>query len=49
MDEKLRGGKPPKKAPDGTQLYTKEQIEAMTPEEINKNWDAVQASMKKMS
>ena len=49
VDEKLRGGKPPKKAPDGTQLYTKEQIEAMTPEEINKNWDAVQASMKKMS
>ena len=49
VDEKLKGGKPPKKAPDGTQIYTKEQIAAMTPEEINKNWDAVQASMKKMS
>lgn len=46
VDEKLRGGKAPKKAPDGAQLYTKEQIAAMTPEEINKNWDAVQASMK---
>lgn len=46
VDEKLRGGKAPKKAPDGAQHYTKEQIVAMTPEEINKNWDAVQASMK---
>lgn len=49
VDEKLRGGKPPKQAPDGTLIYTKEQISAMTPEEINKNWDAVQASMKKMN
>lgn len=49
VDEKLKGGRPPKKAPDGTATYTKEQIAAMTPEEINKNWDAVQASMRNMS
>ena len=46
VDEKLRGGNPPKKAPVSGQTFTKEQIAAMTPEEINKNWDAVQASMK---
>lgn len=46
VDEKLRGGNPPKKAQGAAQVFTKEQIAAMTPEEINKNWDAVQASMK---
>lgn len=49
VDEKLKGGKPPKKAPDGSQIFTKEQIAAMTPDEINKNWDSVQESMKKFS
>lgn len=29
----------------GQKLYSKAELEAMTPEEVNKNWDAVQASM----
>lgn len=45
VDDKLKGKDPMKKAPEGTS-FTKEQIAKMTPEEINKNWDAVQASMK---
>lgn len=45
VENRLQGGKPPKAA-GTTQTYTKEQIAAMTPDEINKNWDAVQASMK---
>lgn len=45
VNDRLTGGKPPKKA-DGTTAYTMDQIKAMTPEEINKNWDAVQAAMK---
>ena len=49
VEEKLRGGTPPKKAPDSSQMFTKEQIEAMSPDEINKNWEAVQASLKKMN
>lgn len=49
VDEKLKGGKAPKKAPDGTVSYTKEQIANMTPDEINKNWDAVQASLSKIN
>ena len=48
VSEKLTGGKPLKKAPDDTQIFSKEQISAMSAEEINKNWDAVQASMKKL-
>lgn len=46
VEERLKGGKPPKKAPDGSTAFTKEQVNAMTPEEINKNWDAVSESMK---
>lgn len=47
VEDKLRGGNPPKKAPQGTQTtYTVEQIKAMSPDEVNKNWDAIQASMK---
>lgn len=49
VDEKLRGGKTPKKAPEGTQIFTKEQITAMSPDEINKNWASVQESMKNFS
>ena len=49
VEEQLKGGRPPKKAPEGTQLFTKAQIQAMTPEEINSNWDAVKASMKELS
>lgn len=33
------------KAAGGGRLYSKAELEAMTPEQINKNWDAVQASM----
>lgn len=44
VEKKLTGGNPPKKG--GTKAtYTMEQIKAMTPEEINANWEAVQASM----
>lgn len=46
VEEKLKGGSPMKKAPEQGNAFTKEQISAMSPEEINKNWDAVQASLK---
>lgn len=45
VNDRLAGGKPPKKA-DNQTAYTLDQIKAMSPEEINKNWDAVQAAMK---
>lgn len=45
VQERLVGGKPPKKADDKA-AYTMDQIKAMTPDEINKNWDAVQEAMK---
>ena len=45
VTERLAGGKPPKKADDKA-AYTMDQIKAMSPDEINKNWDAVQAAMK---
>lgn len=45
VEDRLSGGKPPKKADDKA-AYTMEQIKAMSPDEINKNWDAVQAAMK---
>ena len=41
-----QGGKPPKAAPEGGKLYTREELKAMTPAEINANWDSVQASLK---
>ena len=44
VNDRLSGGKPPKKAGDHA-AYTMEQIKAMSPAEINKNWDAVQAAM----
>lgn len=44
VEEKLKGGTPPKKAPQGLS-FTKEQVEAMTPEEINENWDYISQSM----
>lgn len=44
VKEQLTGGKPPKKAGDKA-VYTMEQIKAMSADEINKNWDAVQAAM----
>ena len=45
VNDRLAGGKPPKKAPEGS-VFTMDQISKMSPEEINKNWDAVQAAMK---
>lgn len=44
VQEQLKGGVPPKKAPQGMS-FTKEQVAAMTPEEINENWDAISQSM----
>lgn len=44
VEEKLKGGVPPKKAPQGTS-FTREQVEGMSPEEINKNWDSISQSM----
>ena len=45
VTDRLAGGKPPKKA-DGATAYTMDQIRNMSADEINKNWDAVQAAMK---
>lgn len=45
VTERLAGGKPPKKADDKA-AYTMDQIKAMSQDEINQNWDAVQAAMK---
>lgn len=45
VEDRLSGGKPPKKADDKA-AYTMDQIKAMSPDEINKNWDAVQTAMK---
>lgn len=45
VNDRLAGGKPPKK-PENSTAYTMDQIKAMSAEEINKNWDAVQAAMK---
>ena len=47
VNEKLKGGVPPKKAPANITTYTDDQLRNMTPEQINANWDAVVASMKK--
>lgn len=44
VEERLKGGPPPKKAPQGTS-FTREQVAAMTPEEINENWDSISQSM----
>lgn len=44
VEDKLKGGIPPKKAPQGTS-FTKEEVTAMTPEEINENWDSISKSM----
>ena len=45
VNDRLAGGKPPKKAENGA-AFTMDQIKAMTPEQINANWEAVQAAMK---
>lgn len=46
VQERLKGGVPPKKAPENGATFTKEQVNAMTPDEINKNWDSISESMK---
>lgn len=46
VNDRLAGGKPPKKADNPAATFTMEQIKAMTPDQINENWDAVQAAMK---
>lgn len=45
VEDRLSGGKPPKKAGDKA-AYTMDQIKEMSQDEINKNWDAVQEAMK---
>lgn len=45
VDERLKGGKPPKAAPVAGTVFSKEQVSTMSPEEINKNWDNIQKSM----
>lgn len=44
VNDRLSGGKPPKKAGDKA-AYTMEQIKNMSTAEINQNWEAVQAAM----
>ena len=46
VNERLKGGEPLKKSTGGNLTYTHEQVSKMSPEEINKNWDAISASMK---
>ena len=46
VNDRLAGGKPPKKADNPAATFTMEQIKAMTPDQINANWDAVQTAMK---
>ncbi|MBS5267603.1 MAG: DUF4355 domain-containing protein [Clostridiales bacterium] len=46
VQERLKGGVPPIKAPENGKMFTKEQVNAMTPDEINKNWDSISESMK---
>lgn len=46
VNDRLAGGKPPKKADNPAATFTMEQIKAMSPDQINANWDAVQAAMK---
>lgn len=46
VNDRLAGGKPPKKADNPAATFTMEQIKAMTPDQINANWEAVQVAMK---
>ena len=45
VNERLKGGEAPIKAPEAKHAYTRDEIARMTPAEINANWDAVQASL----
>ena len=46
VEDRIKGGDPIKRAPDGGRVFTREELAKMSPEEINQNWDAIQASMK---
>lgn len=46
VNDRLAGGKPPKKADNPEATFTMDQIKNMSPDQINANWDAVQAAMK---
>lgn len=47
VEEKLKtSGVNPKDSSATTQTFTREQIEAMTPEEIQKNWDLIKDQLK---
>ena len=41
VDEKIKGGKPMKRAPSSAEI-TLDSLKTMSPDEINKNWDDVQ-------
>lgn len=43
---KIGAGTNPAGGGKGTRTFTKAEIERMTPEEINKNWDAIQEALK---
>ncbi len=45
VEERIKGGKPPKKVP-GSANITLDSIKAMSPGEINANWDEVQKVLK---
>ena len=45
VEERIKGGKPPKKVP-GDKGITVESIKEMSPAEINANWDEVQRVLK---
>lgn len=47
VNERMRGT-PPKDSNGNNKTFTKEQLENMSPEEINKNWSAVSSSMKSL-
>lgn len=44
IEDRMKGGEPMKKAPQGG-TFTREQVEAMSPEEINKNWESISLAM----
>ena len=46
VEDRIKGGDPIKRALDGGRVFTREELAKMSPEEINQNWDAIQASMK---
>lgn len=46
VEERIKGGKPIKKAPSSSSGITVDSIKSMTAEEINANWDEVQNVLK---